>query len=261
MDFYLDGVLQTSAYSALGNAPIYDRTAAFCIGKDAGTTSQGTHYLAGSISEVEVQDTMRDAGWIALSYQTQGPSYSTYISFGAPQNTAGAPSFPTLSFPVNKSMNLPTSLTLTWDTVSTAISYGVQLSTDIGFFSTVFGATGLTSTLQPVSGLSYNTTYYWEANAANAVGTGAWSSVSSFATSGNGVLLQNARFNAVNLGYDGVFIVYSLNGRQILKLPFSAAMTKETMLRAAGKIPAMGYYNYRFLKNRQVMDEGNFIVK
>jgi DNA-binding beta-propeller fold protein YncE len=69
------------------------------------------------------------------------------------------------------------------------------------------------------------------------------------------------RFSTSVLGYRGVLAVYSLNGRQVLKIPFAASETREAALRSADKIPARGFYRYRFLNDRKVMDEGNFIVK
>ena len=61
------------------------------------------------------------------------------------------------------------------------------------------------------------------------------------------------------IGYDGTLAVYSLNGRQVLKIPFRAAATKESILNGINKIQAMGVFKYCFLKDRKVMDEGSFL--
>jgi YVTN family beta-propeller protein len=63
------------------------------------------------------------------------------------------------------------------------------------------------------------------------------------------------------IGYSGILAVYSLNGRQIMKLPFAASATKESVLGSVGKIPATGVYKYCFLRDRKVMDEGSFLVR
>ncbi len=98
-----------------------------------------------------------------------------------------APAAPSLATatPTNGATGQPLSLNLTWGTVSTAATYGVLVSTSTTFSPTVSsqtGLTGLTSVTASLSGLGYFTTYYWEANATNAGGTSAWSTVQSFTT-------------------------------------------------------------------------------
>ena len=93
-----------------------------------------------------------------------------------------APGAPVLSSPTNGAIGLSNALTLSWGTVSTAASYGVQVSTGSTFVSTVSSQTGLSAPSAAVSGLGGSTTYYWRANAGNAGGTGVWSGVWSFTT-------------------------------------------------------------------------------
>jgi subtilisin family serine protease len=92
------------------------------------------------------------------------------------------PAAPTLSSPANSSTGIAINTGLTWNTVSGATSYNVQVSTSSSFGTTVYNATGITSTSASPAGLANNTTYYWRVSATNGVGTGAWSSVWSFTT-------------------------------------------------------------------------------
>jgi hypothetical protein len=69
-----------------------------------------------------------------------------------------------------------------WSTVSGAISYGLQVSINANFSTTVINLTGLSSLNRTITGLAEGTTYYWRVNASNSAGTGAWSTVFSFTT-------------------------------------------------------------------------------
>ncbi|OGS36050.1 MAG: hypothetical protein A2293_05950 [Elusimicrobia bacterium RIFOXYB2_FULL_49_7] len=92
-------------------------------------------------------------------------------------------SAPTPVSPSNNATNQTTSLKLSWNTVATATSYGIQVSSDSTFaVSVVYGQTGLSVANQTVTGLLYSTTYYWRVNATNAGGTSEWSAANSFRT-------------------------------------------------------------------------------
>jgi hypothetical protein len=107
---------------------------------------------------------------------------------------------PPLASPTNGSAGQSPTLSLSWGSVNGAVSYGVQVSTDIAFGSTVFGQSGLTALSSgAVIGLSGGTTYYWEVNAVNASGTGAWSVAWSFTTSVTQVIPLNIAWNMKSL--------------------------------------------------------------
>ncbi len=90
---------------------------------------------------------------------------------------------PTAVAPVNNAVNQPVSLSLSWNPVATATTYGLQVSTDSTFSSSIiFSQSGLTTTSQALSGLLNNTVYYWRINATNSGGTSAWSGNSHFTT-------------------------------------------------------------------------------
>ncbi len=97
-------------------------------------------------------------------------------------DTTSLPVPPVLAAPSNGARNQAVSLSLSWGSVATAISYSVQVSTDVNFGSTVFGQQGISANSQAVGGLANSTNYYWRANASSKVGTGAWATAWSFTT-------------------------------------------------------------------------------
>lgn len=94
------------------------------------------------------------------------------------------PIAPLLLSPANNSTGISLTPALTWNTVSGAASYRLQVSTDSNFVTTQWdttGVVGLTATV-PAGKLSQTTKYYWRVNATNAGGTGAWSVKWNFTT-------------------------------------------------------------------------------
>jgi hypothetical protein len=90
---------------------------------------------------------------------------------------------PILVAPLNSAVNQPVSLSLSWNPVDAAISYGLQVSTDSSFkTSLVFNQNGISTTSQTVSGLTNNKTYYWHVYAINSSGVSSWSAKNAFTT-------------------------------------------------------------------------------
>ena len=110
-------------------------------------------------------------------------------AFGAFANVAPMFVAPTLVAPANDSMNTPTSLTLTWDSVVSSagsVSYTVQVSTASDLSNPISTQTEITGT-QPtvsttVSGLAHATQYYWGVTATDADMNMTSSTVDSFTT-------------------------------------------------------------------------------
>ncbi|MES2649826.1 MAG: LamG-like jellyroll fold domain-containing protein, partial [Bacteroidota bacterium] len=92
------------------------------------------------------------------------------------------PEAPVLSAPANAATDIASNPTLSWNTVTAATSYRLEVSTVSDFSTTVFAQDGLAATSQQVSGLLPATIYYWRVRGTNAGGDGAWSAVWSFTT-------------------------------------------------------------------------------
>lgn len=90
------------------------------------------------------------------------------------------PGAPAKSSPADGAADSSLSLTLWWNPSNGATSYGLQISTDPNFGSFIVNQSNVSGTSFSVSGLSYNTKYYWRVDATNSAGTSGWSSVWSF---------------------------------------------------------------------------------
>ncbi|MBM4169755.1 MAG: T9SS type A sorting domain-containing protein, partial [Ignavibacteria bacterium] len=89
---------------------------------------------------------------------------------------------PTLVSPSNGSSNQPTTLTLSWSTVSGATTYRLQVSTSSGFATTIVDDSTLTTTSRQVGPLANNTTYYWRVSAKGTAATSSFTTAWSFST-------------------------------------------------------------------------------
>jgi hypothetical protein len=91
----------------------------------------------------------------------------------------------TLSTPVQSApangIGVGNSPTLTWGTISGALSYRVQVSTNSGFASFIVDDSTLTIGSKALSGLANNgTTYFWRVNAKSSSNVSVWSTTWSF---------------------------------------------------------------------------------
>ncbi|MBK9018446.1 MAG: proprotein convertase P-domain-containing protein [Saprospiraceae bacterium] len=104
---------------------------------------------------------------------------------------AGAPGQAVLSTPADVATGVSQTPTLTWNAVSGAATYDVQVSTSNTFATTVVNATGVTGTSYNVTTpLNANTTYFWHVQAVNNCGAGSYSSTFSFTTASTSCLTQ-----------------------------------------------------------------------
>jgi subtilisin family serine protease len=93
------------------------------------------------------------------------------------------PVAPTLSAPANAATNVTRTPTMSWNAVTGAATYEIQISTVNTFATVAFGRTGLTARSIRVSPqLGSRIAYFWRVRAVNAAGTGPWSTVRSFTT-------------------------------------------------------------------------------
>lgn len=108
-------------------------------------------------------------------------------------NIAGygsVPAAPLLVSPADGANGQSITPVLDWSDVSAATTYGVQVSVNANFTTTVVNTSNLTvSTYTVPSGnLGNNITYFWRANASNGLGTSPWSLIRFFTTALTGII-------------------------------------------------------------------------
>ncbi|MBN1988205.1 MAG: T9SS type A sorting domain-containing protein [Bacteroidales bacterium] len=102
------------------------------------------------------------------------------------EGTVYPPSAPVLVAPSNNLQSVLLQPTLTWNAAARAQSYTLQLSTDMGFATTIIDMDGLTDvSLAIPNQLASNTSYYWRVKAVSAMGESTWSQVWKFTTVAN----------------------------------------------------------------------------
>lgn len=89
---------------------------------------------------------------------------------------------PVLKAPVDNKMRVTCAAVLSWQTVTNATSYEIQLSTDTGFTNAVLDVNSYTDTSIASSELIYNTRYFWRVRALNQWGSSSWSQIWQFTT-------------------------------------------------------------------------------
>jgi YVTN family beta-propeller protein len=213
--------------------------------------------IAGTSRALNSLTTFSTYYWRVNASNAYGTSpWSAIDSF----STVGtAPNTPILLYPTNGSTTAPMNPGLTWNSCAHASTYEVQVSINSSF--TLVMDTVVSGTIRNLTTLTAYTTYYWRVDACNTYGTSAWSTVWNFTTTNSGVINSQPHYAGAMIGYSGILAVYSLDGRRVMEIPFTASATRETVLKIADKMPAKGVYSYQFLKERKIMDEGNFIVK
>ncbi len=106
-------------------------------------------------------------------------AWSTAWSFTTISKTLAAPLLVT---PIDGATGISKDTTLTWNAVSGATSYHLQVSLSSSFATPIIDQIGIITTSFAPTGLNYNTKHYWRVNATNIGGTSSWSNVWSFTT-------------------------------------------------------------------------------
>jgi len=109
-------------------------------------------------------------------------NWSGVWNFTTVPATPTPPAAPTPSSPADGATGVSTNPSFSWIASSGAISYRIQVSTDLNFRTIVSDQSGIAGTSQAVSGLHGGVLHYWRVNATNAAGTSQWSDVWSFTT-------------------------------------------------------------------------------
>ncbi|HMB89503.1 MAG TPA: fibronectin type III domain-containing protein [Rhodothermales bacterium] len=115
--------------------------------------------------------------------------YETDADMGGGGNNNPPQSAPTGLIPGDNATDVSTSPTMSWDTMTDADSYDLQVATDetfkrgvATFSALIVDETGITGPSFDVTGLDEGTTYFWRVRGVNANGKGPWSDDPSFTT-------------------------------------------------------------------------------
>lgn len=92
------------------------------------------------------------------------------------------PEIPVLVSPMNFSVKVPTTVTLTWTPAPRADFYHLQVSKETSFDSQIVNEPDLTATSYELTGLDNYETYYWRVSARNDSGSSSWSPTWEFRT-------------------------------------------------------------------------------
>ncbi len=132
-------------------------------------------------TSVAVPSLAQNTPWYWRVNAANGSMTSPWSAVGTLVTPAQPPSTPTLASPANATCVTALAPSLSWSTSAGAVSYTVQVSTDVAFSApTVNQSVAGTSFTAPA--LSSGVTYYWRVNAVNTAGTSSWSSIWSFST-------------------------------------------------------------------------------
>ncbi len=101
--------------------------------------------------------------------------------------------------PANNSTNISINPNLSWNTSANATSYTLQISTSNAFSSCVVNQTDISGTAFQVTGLDYNTQYFWRVQAVNATDISEWSEVWQFTTEDATSVQENNEQLTVNI--------------------------------------------------------------
>ena len=108
---------------------------------------------------------------------------SGWSSTGIFTTVFDTPGIPVPSAPAPMSVNIPDSISFSWDIPELAWSFELQIDSSSAFQTAIIDTSGLTGNTFPVNNLlDRNTTYYWRLRSVNPSDTSAWSDTLSFTT-------------------------------------------------------------------------------
>jgi predicted phage tail protein len=118
---------------------------------------------------------------VRATNESGSSSFSSVWSFQTKQALI-PPTAPVLISPYNNATGLATTLKLTWNAVTTATGYFLEVSKNLDFSTLVIDNKTLITNEFTVSGLEEDTFYYWRVRSSNLAGNSPYSSVRTFRT-------------------------------------------------------------------------------
>jgi C1A family cysteine protease len=152
--------VQVSASESFGTLIVNDSTVTATSGQLAGLLNNTKYFW-----RVNAKNASGTSGWSSVW------NFTTLVS-----------SAPVLLSPSTAAVNQATTLKLSWNASTGAVSYRVQVSTNESFNTFIVNDSTVTATSGMLVGLSGSTKYYWRVNAKNSSGTSSWSTVWNFTT-------------------------------------------------------------------------------
>jgi subtilisin-like proprotein convertase family protein len=147
----------------------------------AGSTFSPNPVTPGSASSLSVTTGGLAAGTYAFDVDGSAAGSAGH-DVDAQLVVVSAVAAPTLSEPANGATGVGLAPTLTWNAVTGADSYRVEIATDAAFTNLVASQDGLATTSWTAPALAADTVYYWRVRATNACGNGAYSPPFTFTT-------------------------------------------------------------------------------
>ncbi|MBI4725980.1 SUMF1/EgtB/PvdO family nonheme iron enzyme [candidate division TA06 bacterium] len=107
---------------------------------------------------------------------------SKKFSFNNPVDPVIPPAAPKLSSPTDTSTGISINPIFTWTASEGAASYALQVSANAACTNFVYNQSGIVSTSDTVTGLSYSTSYYWRVKADKKANSSDWTGLWQFTT-------------------------------------------------------------------------------
>jgi len=192
-------------------AALYDVTVGSVLGFSNDVTLGATGHPAGTTVGFSVNP-VTPAGTSVLTISGTGSAapgdYTIDLSGDSttgPQHRSlgltifdAVPSTPALVAPADGAIDLPRNPTLEWGASTQAVTYLVEVATDVGFTNVVRGTTSTATSWVVSPQLDIVTTYYWRVTPSNACGATP-SAVRSFTTANPSILLVDDDDNAPDM--------------------------------------------------------------
>ena len=138
-----------------------------------------------------------------------------------------------LSTPTNNATGVSISPTITWNALSGANNYDIQVATDANFSNIVANVTGNIGTNYNLNNLATFTYHYWRVRGKNTTETGAWSDVWNFRTVSDPIgtpTLSTPTNSATNVSISPTFQWSSVTGATNYELQVSTSSNFTTTL-------------------------------
>lgn len=171
------------AWSAISNAETY----AVEVSKNPDFSILVSDSKLLTTNEVSISGLQEDLiyYWRVKATNSAGSSpYSTVWNFRTIKPVS-VPAVPVLISPTNGAKDLSTSVTLQWNAVVGAKTYGVQISKESNFASLILDNTSVTTNSLQVNNLQVGVTYFWRVRSSNEGGNSIFSASWTFLTKAN----------------------------------------------------------------------------